>query len=105
MKQNGKVPENMVFLHADAMELPFQEKTFKTIHSQNLLHCLDDTNILLKSLEKIMCENGKMYFTTLVKNNRFADNYLESLTKKGKLVSRTLEDHKTSQQPDKANES
>ncbi len=42
-----------------------------------------------------MCKNGKMYFTTLIKNNRLTDNYLESLAKKGKLVSRTLEDHKT----------
>ncbi len=36
-----------------------------------------------------------MYFTTLIKNNRFADKYLEALAQKGKLVSRTLDDHKS----------
>ncbi len=95
MKQNGEIPENLILLHADAMQLPFQDKTFKTIHSQNLLHCLDDTNIFLQSLEKIISKDGKMYFTTLIKNNRFADKYLEALAQKGKLVSRTLDDHKS----------
>jgi SAM-dependent methyltransferase len=46
-KLNGKVPDNMILLHADALQLPFQPKSFNTIISQNLLHCLDDTKKLL----------------------------------------------------------
>jgi hypothetical protein len=34
-----------------------------------------------------------MYFTTLVKNNRFADKYLGALADSGKLVSRAVVDH------------
>jgi len=94
IKRNGNVPDNLVFLHADAFQLPFRAKAFKTILSENLLHCLDDTSILLKQLDKIILKNGKMFFTTLVKNNRFADKYLESLADSGKLVSRTVVDHK-----------
>ncbi len=94
IKRNGNVPNNLVFLHADALQLPFRAKAFKTILSENLLHCLDDTSILLKQLDKIILKNGKMFFTTLVKNNRFADKYLESLADSGKLVSRTVVDHK-----------
>ncbi|MBC2705664.1 class I SAM-dependent methyltransferase [Desulfobacula sp.] len=94
IKRNGNVPGNLVFLHSDALQLPFRAKAFKTILSENLLHCLDDTSILLKQLEKILLKNGKMFFTTLVKNNRFADKYLESLADSGKLVSRTVVDHK-----------
>ncbi len=94
IKRNGNVPDNLVFLHADALQLPFRAKAFKTILSENLLHCLDDTSILLKQLEKIILKNGKMFFTTLVKNNRFADKYLEALADSGKLVSRTVVDHK-----------
>lgn len=93
IKQNGKVPDNLVFLHADALQLPFQKNTFTTILSENLLHCLSDTSIMLKQLKSIICENGKMYFTTLVKANRFADKYLEALANSGKLVSRTMADH------------
>ncbi len=47
-KLNGKVPGNMVFLHADALQLPFKPNSFSTIISQNLLHCLDDTKKLLR---------------------------------------------------------
>jgi len=94
IKQNGKMPGNLVFLHADALQLPFQENTFATILSENLLHCLRDTSILLKQLKTITSKNGKMYFTTLVKNNRLADKYLEALADSGKLVSRAVSDHK-----------
>ena len=78
-KLNGRVPDNMVFLHADALRLPFREKSFHTIISENLLHCLDDTSSLLKQLKSSLSEDGKMYFTTLVKGTRLADRYLEAL--------------------------
>ena len=94
MKQTANIPGNVIFLHADALRLPFQQKTFKTIICENLLHCLSDTSILLNQLAKIISEDSKMYFTTLVKNNRFADKYLQALADRGKLVPRTVEDHK-----------
>jgi len=94
IKRNGKVPDNLILLHADALQLPFQADTIKTILSQNLLHCLNDTSILLKKLKIIISENSKMYFTTLVNTDRFADKYLEALAESGKLVSRTVIDHK-----------
>lgn len=93
LKENGKIPDNLVFLHADALQLPFQKNIFTTILSENLLHCLSDTSILLKRLKTITAEGGKMYFTTLVKSNRLADKYLEALAGSGKLISRTVGDH------------
>lgn len=93
VKQNGKVPGNLVFLHADALKLPFQKHIFATILSENLLHCLNDTSLLLKQLKTVMSENGRMYFTTLVRTNRLADKYLEALADSGKLVSRTVIGH------------
>jgi len=95
LKENGKIPDNLVFLHADALQLPFQENIFTTILSENLLHCLSDISILLKQLKSITKKDGKMYFTTLVKNNRLADKYLEALAESGKLVSREVGDHET----------
>lgn len=94
IKQNGKVPDNIVFLHSDALTLPFQENAFATVISENLLHCVDETSVLLRQLRNIISENGKIYFTTLVKNNRLADKYLQSLAESGKLISRTVADHK-----------
>ncbi|KAF0144200.1 MAG: methylase involved in ubiquinone/menaquinone biosynthesi [Nitrospirae bacterium] len=92
-KLNGKVPDNMVFLRADALQLPFKPDNFNTIISLNLLHCLDDTKKLLVVLKKILSEDGRMYFTTLVKGNRLADRYLEALASGGKLVSRNIDEH------------
>jgi len=95
MKINEKVPDNMVFLHADALQLPFKQNSFNTIISENLLHCVDDTRNLLIGLRNILSEGGKMYFTTLIKANRLADRYLEALRNGGKLVSRNIADHQT----------
>ncbi|MEW6586842.1 MAG: class I SAM-dependent methyltransferase, partial [Nitrospirota bacterium] len=94
LKENGKIPDNLVFLHADALQLPFQESIFTTILSENLLHCLSDTSILLKQLKSITAKDGKIYFTTLVRSNRWADKYLQSLADSGKLISRSVDDHK-----------
>jgi ubiquinone/menaquinone biosynthesis C-methylase UbiE len=94
IKKSGEVPENLIFLHADALHLPFQDKTFETILCENLLHCIDNTSSLLEQLAKIISEDGKMYFTTLVKNSRFADKYIQALADRGKLVPRTMSDHK-----------
>lgn len=93
VKENGSVPDNMIFLHADALRLPFREKSFQTIISENLLHCLADTGILLTELKNILAKNGRMYFTTLIRSHRLADRYLEALAKRGKLESRTVADH------------
>lgn len=94
IKQNGKVPENLVFLHSDAVNLQFRENVFSTIISENLLHCLEDTEPILEQLKKVTINNGKLFFTTLVKSRRWADKYLQALADSGKLISRTMDDHK-----------
>lgn len=93
IRQRGNIPENLVFLHADALYLPFRENSFTSILSENLLHCLNDTGILLRQLRGMLSEGGKMYCTTLVRAMRFADRYLEALAENGKLVSRDVYDH------------
>ncbi len=95
IRLNRTVPANMVFIHADALQLPFRDKSFRTIISQNLLHCIDDTERLLAGLKNILSDGGRMYFTTLVKGDRLADKYLQALADGGKLVSRRMEDHQT----------
>ena len=60
LRKKGSIPENVCFLHADALQLPFKENTFTTILSENLLHCLNDTLVLLKQLKSIISEDGYM---------------------------------------------
>jgi len=94
-KLNGKVPDNLIFLHADALQLPFAPKTFDTIISLNLLHVLDDINNLLNGLKNVLTKDGKILFTTLIKGNRLADKYLKVWEDAGEVVSRKIEELET----------
>ena len=94
IKAKGSVPENIIFLHSDALHLPFKQNTFDTVISQNLLHCLQETLPLLDQLQNVLTKNGMAYFSTLVKSRRWADKYLQGLANSGKLVSRTVNDHR-----------
>jgi SAM-dependent methyltransferase len=88
MKICGKVPGNLVFLHGDALNLPFKPKSFGTVISLNLLHVLEDLKRALVELKRVSMDGGSMYFTTLIENNRFGDGYLRRLGKSGFLFPR-----------------
>jgi SAM-dependent methyltransferase len=88
---HGSVPPNMVFLHADALELPFKPKSFTTIILMNLLHCLDDVRKVLFGLKNVMTEGATVSFSTLIKSGRFADNYLNMLGNANAVVPRTAD--------------
>ena len=85
---NSYIPANMVFLHGDALNLPFKPKIFNTIISLNLLHVLSDVKKVLLGLRNVLTDNGTMSFTTLIENNRFADKYFNIMGKKGLSVPR-----------------
>jgi predicted secreted hydrolase len=55
-KLKGNLSENMFFLHADALELPFKANIFHTVISFNLLHCLclDDVKTSLKEIKRVL---------------------------------------------------
>lgn len=90
VKANGNVPLNMIFLHADALQLPFEPNSFNTIISLNLLHVLDDLKNLLAGLMNISTKDSSIYFTTLVRGNRLADKYLKVWEDAGEVVSRDI---------------
>jgi SAM-dependent methyltransferase len=90
LKMAGKVPENMIFICADALCLPFRPSSFSTVVSLNLIHCLSDIIRLLAGLKSLATNTANMYFTTLVVSNRLADRYLRALASAGKLVSRDI---------------
>ena len=90
IKLNGVVPDNMVFIHGDALQLPFKPESFNTIISLNLLHVLNDLNIAIQCLRNVLASKGEMSFTTLVKNNRLADKYFEKFEKAGEVVARNI---------------
>jgi SAM-dependent methyltransferase len=88
VKLSGEVPSNMVFLHGDALQLPFNHKSFSTVISLNLLHVLEDIRKVLVELRNVLADGGTISLTTLIENNRFADKYLHMWDKAGEVVSR-----------------
>ena len=91
VKASGDVPGNMVFLHGNALELPFRPGSFKTILSLNLLHVLKDVKKALDGLSRVLADGGTLHCTTLIKNNRLADRYLELCGKMGIAIPRSAD--------------
>jgi ubiquinone/menaquinone biosynthesis C-methylase UbiE len=88
IKLNSGVPQNMVFVHGDALQLPFKPKSFSTVISLNLLHVMEDIKKVLFELRNVLAHRGTISLTTLIENNRFADKYLHMWGKAGELVPR-----------------
>ena len=90
IRLNGEVPANMLFMHGDALKLPFKPKSFNTIISMNLLHVFEDVTKVIAGVKNVLQDKGTMAFSTLVLNDRFADKYLHMLAKTGEVVPRNV---------------
>jgi len=88
-KLKGKLSENMFFLHADALYLPFKANVFNTVISFNLLHCITDFKTALEGIKRVITDGGKSAITTLVQSNRWSNRYLNMLAESGALISRS----------------
>jgi len=91
-KLKGKISENMFFLHADALKLPFIANIFSTVISLNLLHCIDDVKTALKEIKRVLTDSGNLAMTTLVQSNRWSNRYLNMLAGSGALISRSYDE-------------
>jgi len=92
VKRTGKMPANMIFLHANALQMPFKGESFSTIISLNLLHCLDDIKTVLKELKRVLTADGTAALTTLVMSTtRWSDSYLSMLARSGAVVARSAD--------------
>ena len=89
IKLNGEIPDNMVFLHGDVLSLPFKPESFSAILCLNVLHCIEDVKRALQEMRKVLMRDGAISLTTLVRNNRLADRYLDMLANAGALIPRT----------------
>ena len=85
----GGVPDNVIFLHGDVLQLPFRPKSFGTIICLNLLHVLPDVKGVVRELRRVLLDEGTIAFTTLIETNRLADRYLRMWARASELVPRT----------------
>jgi SAM-dependent methyltransferase len=94
MNLKGNVPDNMYFLHADALQLPFKSSVFNAVISLNLLHCLPIEKVknVLKEIKRVLVPDGSLSVTTLVQSSRWSNRYLNILSGSGALVSRSSDE-------------
>lgn len=88
------LPEDMFFLHADALRLPFKSGIFHAVISLNLLHCLclTDVKSALKEIKRVLAAGGSSAITTLVRSRRWSNRYLNLLHGSGALVARSADE-------------
>jgi len=91
-KLKRNIPENVFFLHADALQLPFKDSIFNTVISLNLLHCIDDVETALKEIKRVLTSDGNSVITTLVQSSRWSNRYLNMLSESGALISRSFDE-------------
>ena len=86
-KISGRVPEHIQLLQADLNDLPFRQKSFRTVLCLNVLHQITDATALVSGLNDLLSEKGNLYATSLVSNNRtLGDWYLKALYRSGEFV-------------------
>lgn len=92
IRHAGGLPDNVIFLQADALAMPFVEGTFATVMAFNLLHAVTDASRLVRELVRVGQPGANLVCTTLVRAGRAADRYLEAWGRAGELVPRSLDD-------------
>jgi SAM-dependent methyltransferase len=88
----GRLPANLVFIHGDALQLPFRARSFETLISLNLLHVLENVRGAVLEMRRVLSAEGTASLTTLVENDRLADRYLHVWGRAGELIPRREEE-------------
>jgi ubiquinone/menaquinone biosynthesis C-methylase UbiE len=86
VKLHGGVPENLVFLQGDVLQLPFNPGSFDTVISLNVLHVLRDATGLISGLREALADGGALSLTSLVANTWLGSVYLKLLRLVGEVA-------------------
>jgi ubiquinone/menaquinone biosynthesis C-methylase UbiE len=87
IKLCGKVPDNIIFLQGDILNLPFLNSAFNTVASFGVLHMFEKKLTVLAELERVRKISGGIYFSCLAGNNLVGKKYLEILKDAGEVAS------------------
>jgi SAM-dependent methyltransferase len=80
LKLAGSMPAHIILLQADLSDLPFPPASFRTVLCLNVLHQFKEAAALIPNLKKLLTNDGYLFLTSLVVNNRFiGDYYLRAL--------------------------
>lgn len=85
-KARGGMPKNIAFVQGDILATPFRASAFDTVASFGVIHIFDDKLGMLAELERVKKPGGRLFFSSLVGNNRLGRKYLELLKNAGEVA-------------------
>ena len=83
----GTVPENLVFLQADALALPFKDGALSTILCHGAFHVFSSLDAVLAECNRILRREGRLFATSLVTERLLGNLYLGLLARVGEVAS------------------
>ncbi len=85
---HGRIPDSLVLLQADIIDLPFKSGTFTTVSLPAALHEFDDPVVPVNQLRRVLAEDGTLYITSLVSvpGRAFANAYLRGMHRGGQIA-------------------
>ena len=75
--------EAITFLRADALDMPFNDRSIHSLFCFGFIHILEKPYLLAKELYRILHPDGKLYLTSLCNDRKLSSGYLNFLYKKG----------------------
>ncbi len=85
LKQNKRMPINLLFLQADALQLPFHEEVFDQVMGFGMVHMFNDKSKFINETLRVLKPHGTFGFSVLTTDRRISRNYLNLLFKKGEV--------------------
>lgn len=85
-RAGGTVPESVMLLQADALDLPLDDERVDTVLSMGLFHLVDDIISCLTELSRVLAPGGQLYATSLVSERAIGRAYLRLLTAAGEIA-------------------
>jgi len=79
---NGKINNNLFFLQADALDMPFSKNSFDSVVSFGIIHLFEDKASFINEALRILKPGGDFHFSTLVTDRPFSKKYLHALYKR-----------------------
>lgn len=81
----GAIPDNIVFLQADALCLPIGDKALSTIICHGGFHLFPALDRIVAEWRRVLVPDGGLYVTSLVKERRLGNVYLQLLARAGEV--------------------
>lgn len=76
---NGRINNNLFFLQANALDMPFASNSFDSVVSFGTIHLFEDKQKFVNEALRVLKPGGDFHFSTMVTARKFSKKYLNAL--------------------------